>query len=600
MDLQEDFAGLDRLSLLKRLQSLPKAKQLKLLQDFKKIPSSPLSIKRDVSKPNPKEFITDVLGEQPSEVARSFGFTNPWTEDQGKLYDAIAEGATRIAVHSGHGYGKSAAAARIALWGLYSGENTSIITTAPTKRQVETILWKEIRDIFKKSKTPLPGRCLLTRIQVNEQQFAFGFTAAVGNEDLAATKSQGQHAKNRTIIIVDEASGVDDLILESLKSLVLREDDVIILIGNPTAVGSAYHKACREWDHVFKFNCLNHPNVVHNNQDIIPGAVTRKWCEDMKKDYGEESPSYVSKVLGEWPEQSSETLINIGWYTAAQTRYDSYVAKAKPEHEEETGVAAGLDIAGLGGDLTVLSVIDKWVWKIPRCNGKPTWHVGRDPMQAVQLVLDAYDSGIPIRILACDDTGLGQGVTARIRELQNEGRLPRFAILGRSNSQKPWIIPVNFESSATKHQYSRIKDQIWWNAREGFRLNRIMIPNDKDQELFNLPRGQSFEKQITSPIFTTNSAGKLVVLDKRTSRGHQIDDQVRAQVKHLPDGSPDIAHSFILALWVWMLLQSSPKMDRTAGQDLSPQEWFANKIRQQLDKLPRKKMKRGVRPPWMG
>jgi hypothetical protein len=599
MTLQDTLPALSREEWLRKLNSVPQAKQLKMLQDYRKVASSPLAIKRDVSKPNPKQFITDVLGEQPSEVARTYGFRYPWTEDQGKLYDAIAEGATRIAVHSGHGSGKSAAAARIALWGLYSNENTTVITTAPTKRQVETVLWSQIRDVFSRSATPLPGKKLLTRIQVNEGQFAFGFTAAVGNEDLAATKAQGLHAKNRTIIIVDEASGVDDLILESLKSLVLREDDIILLIGNPTAIGSAYHKACREWDHVFKFSCLNHPNVIHNNQDIIRGAVTRKWCEDMKKDYGEQSSSYIAKVLGEWPEQSSETLISIGWYTAAQAKYNSYMAEPKKESQEETGMAAGLDIAGLGGDLTVLSVIDKWVWKIPRCNGKPTWHVGRDVMAAVSLVQDAFDSGLPIRTLVLDDAGLGAGVTSRLRQLQNEGKLPRFAIIGKRNTQKPWIIPVNFERSALKSQYSRMKDQLWWNAREQFRLGTIMIPSDDDQAAFGLPKGHSFEKQVTSPIFTTNSAGKLVILDKRTSKGHQIDDQVRAQIKHLPDGSPDVAHSFILALWGWILLQSSPKMDSTSGQSVSPQEWFANKIRQQLDKLPKKK-KRGARPPWMG
>jgi phage terminase large subunit len=599
MDIGKAIAGLSREELLAKIKSAPLAKQLSLLNALKKSPSSAESIKKDVSRETPKDFILGVLGEKPSDTARAYGYDVPWTPDQGKLYDAIAEGATRIAVHSGHGCGKSAAAARIAIWGLFQSENTTVITTAPTKRQVETVLWSQIRDVYRSSLVKLPGRLLKTRIDVNDMQFAFGFTAAVGNEDLAATKAQGLHAKNRTIIIVDEASGVDDLILESLKSLVLREDDIILLIGNPTAIGSAYHKYCREWDEVFKFSCLDHPNVLKDNQDIIPGAVTRKWCEDTKADYGENSPSYQAKVLGEWPEQSSETLITLGWYSAAQARYNASVAEKKDTQVSEAGVAAGLDIAGTGGDLTVLSIIEDWAWKIPRIKGKPAWHVGRDVMQAVQLVTDAYDDGIPIRILVVDDTGLGQGPTARIRQLQNEGKLPRFAVIGRKSTQRPWILPFNFQQSAfRKTRFSRMKDELWWNAREQFRLGNVLIPSDDDIAGFGLPRGQSFEKQITSPIFTTNNSGQTVVLDKRDSSGNRIDERVRAQIKHLPDGSPDIAHSFILALWGWvMVLLNAPKMDkRVASQN--PEEIFDSQVRQMINKGMKKKA-RGPMPPWM-
>ena len=62
------------------------------------------------------------------------------------------------AVKSCNGIGKSYTAARVALWFLYSFPNSKIITTAPTFRQVEDILWRELRNAKSKAIIPLSGR----------------------------------------------------------------------------------------------------------------------------------------------------------------------------------------------------------------------------------------------------------------------------------------------------------------------------------------------------------------------------------------------------------------------------------------------------------
>ena len=59
----------------------------------------------------------------------------------------------RTTVKSCHGIGKSYIAARIVLAFLFAYKDSVIVTTAPTFRQVENILWREIRTAAKRSNT---------------------------------------------------------------------------------------------------------------------------------------------------------------------------------------------------------------------------------------------------------------------------------------------------------------------------------------------------------------------------------------------------------------------------------------------------------------
>lgn len=64
----------------------------------------------------------------------------------------------RTAVKACHAPGKSFTAAVAALWFLFSFRNAIVITTAPTWRQVEDVLWREIRGLHEAAPYPLGGR----------------------------------------------------------------------------------------------------------------------------------------------------------------------------------------------------------------------------------------------------------------------------------------------------------------------------------------------------------------------------------------------------------------------------------------------------------
>ena len=71
----------------------------------------------------------------------------------------------RVAVKAGNGVGKGFTAAVAVLWFLCSHQPATVLTTAPTARQVRHILWQEIRRLYRASAYPLGGKLLVTRLE---------------------------------------------------------------------------------------------------------------------------------------------------------------------------------------------------------------------------------------------------------------------------------------------------------------------------------------------------------------------------------------------------------------------------------------------------
>jgi hypothetical protein len=64
--------------------------------------------------------------------------------------------------------------------------------------------------------------------------------------------------------------------------------------------------------------------------DLLPLLVSPEWVEERKIRWGVNSPIYQSKVLGEFPDLSDDTLILPKWIEAAQKR--SIKRTKRPDH----------------------------------------------------------------------------------------------------------------------------------------------------------------------------------------------------------------------------------------------------------------------------
>ena len=115
----------------------------------------------------------------------------------------------RVAVRACHGPGKTFIAAGIVLWFL-GLPDARVVTTAPTWRQVKSLLWHEINQQYNRSQIPLGGVCLQTELKMPDGRYAIGLSTKP--EDPEAF--QGHHAKN-ILLVYDEASGIDQAIYDA-------------------------------------------------------------------------------------------------------------------------------------------------------------------------------------------------------------------------------------------------------------------------------------------------------------------------------------------------------------------------------------------------
>src|SRR5687768_5618967 len=98
-----------------------------------------------------------------------------------------------------------------------------------------------------------------------------------------------------------------------------------------------------------------------------------------------------------------------------------------------------------------------------------------------RIVRSIRDRNGRVKYLAIDDTGIGNGVSSRLFELQ------RWAEQDGGHNNDPLvkcrIIPVNFGARPqdhVEHKYVRMKDQLWWQLREDLQKDLIGLPTDAE------------------------------------------------------------------------------------------------------------------------
>ena len=521
------------------LEKMKPAELRGFIATLRKMPTAAPTTSAQFGREDPRDFIRDVLGMKPTAAAVKHGYKDPWTPDQDRVMEAIME-HPKVAVPSGHSCGKSFIAAVLALWWLYRKPRSVVVTTAPTARQVEDILWGEIRERYHTAPRKLPGRQLLSKIEVGDKWMAVGFTAAPKQSQISATTFQGYHSDN-VMMIYDEATGVDEQIQQGGTALTMRPTDRTLAIANPTDRNCWFAKKALDKWHVVHLSCENHPNVLCKDPEIIPGAVTQEWIDERLEEYGgRDTPLFKSKVLGELPGDDPDSLIQIGWVSRAQRDVEG-------ENDDGRGTALGLDVAGEGGDLTVLWAAKNGRTWIPKLGGKHAWHSGQNVMKAVELVQRAMAEIPDVRTVCVDSTAIGSGVTARLNELNRRGELPfyRTGPVMSTAVKKPYIIEVNFGSNAwAKAKFVNKKSELWWRGREALEAEDILIPNDAELATYGLPKGSSLLTQLMTPIYDFPK-GKIVVYDKKSAGGQGGVEKTR----HLPSKSPDVAHAWLLAVW---------------------------------------------------
>jgi hypothetical protein len=247
------------------------------------------------------------------------------------------------AVQSCHDTGKSFTASRTGTQWIDTRPDPFLVTTAPTWKQVNAILWREMRKAFRKG--GLKGRINLDAEWYMNQDELVAFGRKPADYDQAAF--QGIHALN-VLVVIDEACGVPQSIFEAADSLVTNIRGRVLAIGNPDDPSSYFAEICKPgsgWN-VIQIGAWDTPAFTGEEvpDTLLDLLISPEWVEERKKRWGEGSPIYQSKVMGQFPDITDDTVFTPKMIREAQER----------ELPSEMHGQLGVDVARFGDGETAI------------------------------------------------------------------------------------------------------------------------------------------------------------------------------------------------------------------------------------------------------
>ena len=427
------------------------------------------------SKDNPKLFVTNVLQATPE----------AW---QAQVLDEIGAGARRIAIRAGHGVGKSTLEAWVVLWYLATHRPCKVPVTANSQDQLRDVVWAEISKWWRKLPDPLRELVEVSaeRVQIKaapNDAFAVARTARPERPEAL----QGFHADN-LLFVIEEASGIEDVIFETAGGALTGEHAMVLMCGNPTRTSGYFYRAFHE--NRASWRCFHVPCSASSR-------VSKSYAEEIAREYGEQSNVYRVRVLGEFPLSEDDAVIPLGLIEAAIGR------DVQPT---DTAVVWGLDVARFGDDTSALAKRRGNVLLEPVREWKKL-----DLMQLTGRVVQIWHETPPEQrpgVINVDVIGMGAGVVDRLRELH-------IPVRG---------INVGEAASIDDKRFMRLRDELWFKARDWF-----------DARDCTMPRDDGLISELVSPKYKIESSGKIKVESK--------DDMKKRGVR-----SPNKADAFCLTL----------------------------------------------------
>lgn len=430
----------------------------------------------------------------------------------------------KTAIKSAHSVGKTFLAALAVLCFILKYKQCKIPTTAPTARQVRDVLWAEINSLYNRANENLKqykdfnhlgGVMNQREYRIDADRFATGIAVEPGKESVSAVTFQGYH-KGRVLVVLDEAIGVHPAIWEAIDGIASSEHAHILAIANPQTTNSRFHSFCYEKDvNLITISALDHPNIVQK-KEVIPGAVSyvwvkdkiSKWCEvvtahdkqfhtfDFEGLIYKPNDLFLWKVLGEFPEQATDTLIPLHAIQSAMER---------EQIKGEDIRYLAIDVARFGNDYSVFafSVGNNITFK-------PFYHY--DTVKLAGQAIIYINEFKPVKV-AVDCDGIGAGVFDVLNEAKNEGRIS-CELIEIHGGGEPLDIMSKEEYKAD--QFLNLRSQMYWFFRN-------------DLEGLSIEENEEARDGFASLKYFYNSKGKIQIekkeeLKKRIGRSPDYED----------------------------------------------------------------------------
>lgn len=415
----------------------------------------------------------------------------------------------RISVRSLHGTGKTALVSWLVLWFALTrdGKDWKIPTTASVYRQLTKYLWPEIRkwarklDWVKIGRAPFKDQSELLTLSLKLKTGEAFAMASNKPESL-----EGAHA-DHLLYIFDESKAIPDSTFDAAEGAFstqgLDSDKAVFVVS----IGTPGEPQGRFYDIQSRKRGYEDWWVKHINlkEALKAKRVSLDWVNQRKLQWGENSPVFLNRVMGEFASSAESTVIPLQLVERAIQRWQEWRDQGSPVYRF-TGV--GADIGGGGeGDANILALCydEK---KISELRKYPADDPDTATMQMAGRIKGILDS--KGGVASIDTVGIGLGTLHRLREQGYVKRARAFIAQGKTHlkDQTGELGFVNNRSAA------------WWLTREMLQDNLVLLPDD-DQLIGDL----------TAPKYKHLSEGNIQVeskeiIKKRLRRSTDCGDAV--------------------------------------------------------------------------
>jgi hypothetical protein len=378
-----------------------------------------------------------------------------------------------------HNTGKDASTAWIILWFLATRAFAKVACTAPTARQLSDILWSELSKWIRQS--IFADEFIIQKDKIfqkdNPKEWwcrAISVSSRSSKEEQAETLA-GLHG-DHLLLIVDEASGVNDPVFVPLEGALTQEDNKVILIGNMTKNTGYFYDT--------HFHSEANKAWVKLHWDSRKSSnVNPEYPAYMKMKYGEDSNVFRIRVAGDPPLQDENTLIPL--WTAQQCIGNDF------EPAEDEPLYLGVDVARYGDDASII---------LPRRGMKIyPWETFRK-LNTIDLggfINQTYQE-LDASGVAIDVIGVGAGVSDWLQ---------------KRNIVNLYEINVAHASSDIE-KYNRLRDELWCRVRDNCLLGKysfpdVLIPGEKESF------GNQLANELATVRYSFNSQGGYLIESKK-------------------------------------------------------------------------------------
>jgi phage terminase large subunit len=406
---------------------------------------------------DPELFFEEVLLVHPRRWQRE-------VNDEIARHRHAGEMHTKVHIRAAHQAGKGFESAGLVLWWGSTRPGCRILTTAPTWRGVEELLWTEIRRLYAGSL--LFQGMGLGRMLDTKWDMGFGWFAVGAASDKPANL-EGQHSVIAAARVVDEAKAVPDGVFVATQGLLASKETLDVWISTPsTRVGAFYRRDLSGGEDMIR-------KVVTIDEliaDDVPGAA--RWKADALIEYGgEDNFEYQSRANAKYIDNAEGALFPFSWIERAMMTDAERVIAGIPVWHVTTAPTLGFDVAGsVDGDENAVAPVhgpqahpDDARLQRFEVDAVEHWHE-RDTMVSKDRAVEMARQ-TKARCIRVDVQGLGKGVGDAIAREREERGLGFYVEEYRSA-----------DAASDPERFLNQKAENAWSMRASLERDCIRLP----------------------------------------------------------------------------------------------------------------------------